>query len=178
MDENNNSLTHEIADNYISDNLEEVLDKDADTSNEKITPELINTINGVNYCFDTFGISPEQTITALKKFDDRIVLITGSDDNVNCDLLGKVLINKVKHLILIGQTAGSIELSLMKEFSGKNSGIDIRITRCFTLKQAVDCACLSSKPNDVVLLSPAGKKFSNYKSFDEIKTSFDKYVNS
>ena len=100
----------------------------------------------------------------------------GNDENLSYDSLGDTLVTKVKHLILIGQTSGLIEMSLMRKLVGKNQGIDIRITHCNTLKQALDCAYLSSKPGDSVLLSPASNCISEL--YNELKEIYIKYVDA
>jgi UDP-N-acetylmuramoylalanine-D-glutamate ligase len=90
------------------------------------------------------------------------------------DSLADTLVSKVKHLILLGQTSGIIEVCLMQKLVGKFQGIDIRITHCSNLKQAVDCAYLSAKTGDFVLLAPASNCTSG--NYEELKEIFNKYV--
>lgn len=115
----------------------------------------------------------------MNAFQQKIILITvGKDENMSYDSLGEILVKKVKHLILLGQTSGLIEMSLMRRLVGKNQGIDIRITRCSTLKQAVDCAYLSSKPGDSVLLSPASSCISDEKNLHELIELYTEYIDA
>jgi len=135
--------------------------------------------NNVKYFFDLSGNNPENTGKALNAFQQKIILITGGkDENMSYDSLGEILVKKVKHLILLGQTSGLIEMSLMRRLVGKNQGIDIRITRCSTLKQAVDCAYLSSKPGDSVLLSPASSCISDEKNLHELIELYTEYIDA
>lgn len=165
VDEENESCEKELREDIPSENYSDY---------EGIIEE-VRELNNVKYCFALEGNSPENTSEALNTFQQRILLITGgNDENMSYDLLGETLVEKVKHLILIGQTAGLIEMSLMRKLVGKNQGIDIRITHCNTLRQAVDCACLSAKPEDYVLFSPASNCISG--NFDELKGIFIKYV--
>lgn len=139
--------------------------------------ENVGELNNVNYYFALKGNSPDNTIKALNSFNKKIILITGgNDENLSYDLLGETLVTRVKHLILLGQTSGLIEMSLMRKLVGKNKGIDIRITHCNTLKQAVDCACLSAKPGDSVLLSPASNCISE--QYSELKEAYAKFVDA
>lgn len=139
--------------------------------------EKVRELNNVKYYFALEGNSPKNTIIALNAFNKRVILITGgNDENLSYDSLGDTLVTKVKHLILIGQTSGLIEMSLMRKLVGKNQGIDIRITHCNTLKQALDCAYLSSKPGDSVLLSPASNCISEL--YNELKEIYIKYVDA
>ena len=143
------------------------------------TIEEVRKLNNVKYFFDLSGNNPENTGKALNAFQKKIILITGGkDENMSYDSLGEILVKKVKHLILIGQTSGLIEMGLMRKLTGKNQGIDIRITLCNTLKQAVDCAYLSSKPGDSVLLSPASSCISDEKNYHELKELYTDYIDA
>ncbi|NLE24038.1 MAG: hypothetical protein GX625_01645 [Clostridiaceae bacterium] len=162
-----------------------ILDKEENKSSVVIIPESYNDfdniiekvreLNNVNYYFALKGNSPDNTIKAINAFNKKIILITGgNDENMSYDSLGDTLVTKVKHLILIGQTSGLIEMSLMRKLVGKNQGIDIRITHCNTLRQAVDCACLSAKHDDTVLLSLASSCISE--QYSELKEVYAKFV--
>jgi len=139
--------------------------------------EFVRELNGVKYYNDSIGSSPSRTMATLNAFDQRVILIAGGyDKKIPYDPLGDVLIEKTKHLILIGQTASLIEMALMRRLKGKNRGLDLRITHCSTLRQAVDCAYLSAKPGDIVLLSPASASFDMFKNFEERGRKFKEYV--
>lgn len=139
--------------------------------------EFVRELNGVKYYNDSIGSSPSRTMATLNAFDRRVILIAGGyDKKIPYDPLGDVLVEKTKHLILIGQTASLIEMALMRKLVGKYRGIDIRITHCNTLRQAVDCASLSAKPGDIVLLSPASASFDMFKDFEERGQRFKEYV--
>ncbi|MCX7772470.1 MAG: UDP-N-acetylmuramoyl-L-alanine--D-glutamate ligase [Clostridia bacterium] len=139
--------------------------------------ELVRELNEVSYYNDSAGISPARTLTALNAFEKRVVLIAGGYDEGNVfDSLGEALVEKVKHLILIGQTSSLIEMSLLRRLTGKYRGIDIRITHCATLRQAVDCASLSAKKGDAVLFSPASESFDMFNSLEDRGNRFREYV--
>lgn len=141
--------------------------------------EFVRELNGVRYYNDSIASSPSRTMAALNAFDRRVILIAGGyDKKIPYAPLGDALVEKTKHLILIGQTSALIETALMRRLVGKYRGIDIRITHCSTLKQAVDCASLSAKPGDIVLLSPASASFDMFKSFEERGNLFKQYVNA
>jgi UDP-N-acetylmuramoylalanine--D-glutamate ligase len=139
--------------------------------------ELIRELNGVKYLYNHKGDSPGQTASMLDAFNQKVILITtGYDDNDSVDSLGNALVEKVKHLILFGSATAMIEMSLMRKLTGKNQGIDIRITHCSTLKQAVDCAFLSSKADDIVILSAAGPCIDIYSSMEELCDAYRQYT--
>lgn len=146
------------------------------SDNENMVEE-VRELNNVKYYFALSGNSPENTSKTLNAFQHKVLLITGgNDENISYDSLGETLVAKVKHLILIGPTSPLIEMGLMRRLVGKNQGIDVRITHCSTLKQAVDCAYLSSKPYDSILLSPTSNCISDL--YDELKEMYTKYVDA
>ncbi len=139
--------------------------------------ELVRELNGVEYYNDSCPESPNHIVTALNAFHQRVILITGGyDKQIFLDSFGEVLLEKVRHLILIGQSASQIEMAVMRKMTGKYRGVDLRITRCNTLQQAVDCAYLSAKPGEIVLFSPASLDFDTFRSFEECGNKFREYV--
>ena len=71
--------------------------------------EFIREINGVKWYNDSVSSSPTRTIAGLKSFDEDIILIAGGyDKNLDYTPIAKPIINKVKALILLGQTSGKI----------------------------------------------------------------------
>lgn len=141
--------------------------------------EFVRELKGVSYYNDSIGSSPTRTIATLNAFDHKVILIAGGyDKKLPYDPLGPVLAEKVKHLILIGQTASMIELALMANLRGKNTFNDIRITHCSTLEQAVYSAYFSARKDDIVLLSPASASFDMFRNFEERGKKFKELVNS
>lgn len=140
--------------------------------------EFVRELNGVNYYNDSTGSSPNRTIATLNSFDRKVVLIAGGyDKKLSYDPLGPVLAEKVKHLILIGQTASMIELALMANLRGKNAFNAIRITHCSTLEQAVYSAYFSARKGDIVMLSPASASFDMFRNIEERGDKFKELVN-
>ena len=140
--------------------------------------EFVRELNGVKYYNDSIGSSPSRTIATLNAFNHKVVLIAGGyDKKIPYDPLGDVLAQKVRHLILIGETAGLIEMAITRRLRGKNQYNDIRITHCGTLEQAVNTAFFSAKPGEVVLLSPASASFDMFRNFEERGNAFKAFVN-
>ncbi len=140
--------------------------------------EFVRELNGVKYYNDSIGSSPSRTIATLNAFSQKVVLIAGGyDKKIPYDPLGDVLAQKVRHLILIGETAGLIEMAITRRLRGKNQYNDIRITHCGTLEQAVNTAFFSAKPGEVVLLSPASASFDMFRNFEERGNAFKAFVN-
>lgn len=130
--------------------------------------EFVRELDDVRYYNDSIASSPTRTMASLNAFDQRVILIAGGyDKNIPYTPMIETLIRKVKHLILLGQTASLIEMALMKSLKGKHAYTDIRITNCSNLEQAVYTAYFSAKPGDIVLLSPASASFDMFRDFEE-----------
>lgn len=137
---------------------------------------FVKEVRKVKYYCDSDLKSPNHIIEALDSFDQRLILITTGTGKLPYEVLGQAMAEKVKHLILVGQTASQLETALMRKLTGKYRGIDIRITHCSTLKQAVDCADLSAKPGDIVLLSPLGSDPDMSGSYEELENKYRGYI--
>jgi UDP-N-acetylmuramoylalanine--D-glutamate ligase len=75
--------------------------------------ELVRELNGVKYFCNHNGNTPDQTVALLEALNQKVILIAaGYEDKASCDSLGNALVEKVKHLILFGQTTAMIEMNL------------------------------------------------------------------
>jgi len=140
--------------------------------------EFVRELNGVKYYNDSIASSPTRvTKGILSLFDQKIILICGGyDKKIPFDALADKIIDKVKILILMGQTADKIETAIKK--SSKYNGINPKIIRVKNMEQAVNFAYSNSSCNDIVSLSPACASFDLYKNFDERGKHFKSLVNA
>ncbi|AGY81386.1 UDP-N-acetylmuramoyl-L-alanine--D-glutamate ligase [Carnobacterium inhibens] len=100
------------------------------------------------------------TENALKGFDVPIILLAGGLDRGNdFDDLIPTISNKVKALIVFGETAMKLSEA------GKKAGIET-IIPVQNVEAAVPVAYELSEPNDVILLSPACASWDQYRSFE------------
>lgn len=141
--------------------------------------ELVREINGVKFYNDSIASSPTRTIAGLNSFKDKVILIAGGyDKKIPYDALGPVIAEKVKCLVLIGQTAPKIEKALRDETERSGKGSDIPIKKCTSLEEAVKVAYRFASIGDVVILSPASASFDMFKNFEERGNRFKEIVNS
>ncbi|MBR6504200.1 MAG: UDP-N-acetylmuramoyl-L-alanine--D-glutamate ligase [Clostridia bacterium] len=139
--------------------------------------EFIREINGVKWYNDSIGSSPTRTIAGLNSFNEDIVLIAGGyDKNLDYTPLAKPIVDKVKTLILIGQTSEKIFTAVKEELDIQNKFMDIHF--CEDLKQTAILANRYSKPGQVVLFSPASASFDMFKNFMERGEKFKEIVNN
>lgn len=127
--------------------------------------EKVATIDGVAYYNDSIATSPSRAIAGLKSFSTPIILIAGGyDKQLSFHQLAPVIKEKVKDLILIGETAPKIKQA-MKELDMEQGSAFTAIHQANDLTEAVLLARGKAEPGDVVLLSPASASFDMYPSF-------------
>ncbi len=132
--------------------------------------EFVRELDGVRYYNDSKATNPEATITALKAFDQPIVLILGGRDK-KTELDGMVgQINRhCSQVILLGEAAKRFEEALLSiGFSA--------ITHADSFQSAVTYARELAQPGQAVLLSPACASFDMFESFEERGRLFKKLV--
>ena len=139
--------------------------------------EFVREIDKVKWYNDSVSSSPTRTIAGLKSFDEDIILIAGGyDKNLDYTSIAKPIIEKVKGLILIGQTSGKIYEAVKKELEEQNKNLDIYM--CDNLQDTINLANKISKPGQVVLFSPASASFDMFKNFADRGIKFKNLVNN
>ena len=125
--------------------------------------ELVRVIDGVEWYNDSASTSPTRGISALNAFDNKeIVLIAGgADKNLDYTPIGRPIVENVRCLILIGQTANKIYEAVKKELELQNKNLDIHM--CESFKQSLDLAKRVAKSGQIVLFSPASTSFDMFK---------------
>ncbi|MCI8330081.1 MAG: UDP-N-acetylmuramoyl-L-alanine--D-glutamate ligase [Oscillibacter sp.] len=136
--------------------------------------ELVRTLDGVRYYNDSIASSPSRTIAGLNSFPEKVVLIAGGKDKgISYDILGPVINDHVKLLILCGATARVIRSSV--EGAENYDGLEIMDVEDY--RQAVSLARERARPGDVVILSPASTSFDRFANFMERGRVFKEIVN-
>lgn len=139
--------------------------------------EFIREINDVKWYNDSVSSSPTRTIAGLNAYNEKIVLIAGGyDKKLDYTPLAKPIVEKVKTLILLGQTSEKIYDAVKKELEEQNKQLDIYM--CDSLNQTVEIARKIAKKDEVVLFSPASASFDMFKNFADRGEKFKKIVNS
>ena len=137
--------------------------------------EFIREIDGVKWYNDSASSSPSRTLSGINAFKEKIVLIAGGyDKNLDYAPLAKPIIEKVKTLILIGQTSGKIYEVVKSELEKENKNLDIYM--CETLEETIPIAKKNAGKGDVVLFSPASASFDMFKNFADRGNKFKNLV--
>lgn len=137
--------------------------------------EFIREIDGVKWYNDSIASSPTRTIAGLKSFSEEIVLIAGGyDKHLDYEPIAEPIMDKVKTLILMGQTSNKILGVVQNKIDEK--GIKLPIYKVESLEEAIKKAKENARPGQVVLFSPASASFDMFKNFEERGKKFKELV--
>jgi UDP-N-acetylmuramoylalanine--D-glutamate ligase len=135
--------------------------------------EFVREWNGVRWYNDSIATAPERSMAAVHAFDEPIVLMLGGrDKNLPWGDLAQLVCQRVDHLVVFGE-AGEMIQKTMAGIGGER-GVDVRSAK--NLKEAVAFAAEVASAGDVVLLSPGGTSFDEFKDFAERGEAFKKWV--
>ncbi len=134
--------------------------------------EYVKTVDGVDYYNDSKGTNPDAAIKAVCAMEKPTVLIGGGYDKKSAyDEWIESFQDKVKHLILLGDTAQQIAKTARAH--GFTS-----ITFVSSLEEAVTQAHELAKEGDAVLLSPACASWDMFQSYEQRGDLFKDFVNA
>ena len=138
--------------------------------------EFVKEVNGVKFYNDAIGSSPTRTCASIRSYNQKVILITGGyDKKIPYDIMGELIIEKVKGLVLMGQTGSKVEEALKKEIKKSNIEFDIEIKNVKYLEEAVRTAYKMANKGDIVVLSPASSSYDMFPNF-EIKGKLYKEI--
>ncbi len=144
--------------------------------------ELAEEINGVRWYNDSKATTPDGAITALEAFEEPIIIIAGGyDKNLPFDEFGRMISEKARAAILIGQTAPLIADAISNAENKRETRDERRETKielANSLAEAVKTADKIANPGDVVLLSPACASYDMFENYEHRGNEFTKLVNS
>lgn len=136
--------------------------------------EFVRELGGVYWYNDSIATAPERTMAAIRSFDEPIVLLLGGrDKDLPWEDLAKVVHERVDHVVLFGEAAGKIEKALDTDEAAEKPYTQKRVEK---LREAVAEAERVAESGDVVLLSPGGTSFDEFKDFEERGERFRLWV--
>ncbi|MCL5958862.1 MAG: UDP-N-acetylmuramoyl-L-alanine--D-glutamate ligase [Chloroflexi bacterium] len=135
--------------------------------------ELVREVGGAKFYNDSIATTPERTIAGLRSFDEPIVLIAGGKSkHLPLDTLVEEIGSRVRVLILMGELGHEIDEAIG---AGKVSNSPER--HWFpTMAEAIARAIQVAAPDDVVLLSPGGTSFDEFRDFEDRGNRFKQLV--
>lgn len=122
--------------------------------------EFVGCYKGIDYINDSKGTNTDATMTAIKAMKKPIILIAGGyDKKEDYQNLMKLVKEKVKRLIVLGDTADNlIEAAHKKEF--------FEVIKVTDYRGAVEVAKKEADTGDVVLLSPACASWDMFENYE------------
>ena len=144
--------------------------------------EKVCTSNGVDWYNDSIATAPERVIAAIHSFESLqdinrpvVLLAGGRDKNLAWDELAGLIHSRVDHLILFGEAADKIAAAVGSQQPRQRP---YSIDRCRGLEDAVKVAAGLVEPGDIVLLSPGGTSFDEFRDFEERGEAFKRWVHN
>jgi UDP-N-acetylmuramoylalanine--D-glutamate ligase len=138
--------------------------------------EFVRSWGGADWYNDSIATAPERTMADLRSFEEPLILLAGGrDKNLPWDEFASLVRRRVDHLIVFGEAAEVILQAIERDPLDPHSILQ-SVTRCAGLQQAVQTAAQIVQPGDVVLLSPGGTSFDEFKDFEERGECFAQWV--
>ncbi len=136
--------------------------------------ELVRERNGVRWYNNSIASAPERTIAVIHAFEEPIVLLLGGrDKNLPWEGLMQLAAWRVDHVVLFGEAAEKIEATAVNLKLGETRCTMVRVDG---LRDAVLKAAELAESGDVVLFSPGGTSFDEFKDFEERGERFRAWV--
>ncbi len=137
--------------------------------------ELVRVLDGVAWYNDSIATAPERAMAAIRSFDEPLVLLAGGrDKKLPWDAWAALVRQRVRALIVFGEAADLI-LEALAQAEGPLPEV---VLRCRSLEEAVRAASHVAQAGEVVLLSPGGTSFDEFRDFAERGERFRAWVNA
>ena len=135
--------------------------------------ELVRELRGVRWYNGSIATAPERSMADINTFNEPIVLMLGGrDKDLPWDEIAKLIHKRVDHVVLFGEAAELIQKAISAD-GGTRSG---DLHRANNFKEAVTIAAEVATAGDVVLFSPGGTSYDEFKDFEERGETFRKWV--
>lgn len=137
--------------------------------------ELVATVDGVQYYNDSLATEPNATISAIRAFADRpvILLAGGHERKQDYQELAEVISTSSVKALLLFPTTGQRLGELVSAELNQNPRSFI-IKQVNSMEDAMEFAKQLAQAGDVVLLSPAAASFGMFKDYQERGEKFAK----
>ncbi len=135
--------------------------------------EFVRRWGEADWYNDSIATAPERALAGLRSFDGPIVLLAGGrDKDLPWEEFAEEVARRVDHLVTFGETAEMIA-EKVKAVKGAQPET---ISSHERLLEAIQAAAIVVSPGDVVLLSPGGTSFDEFKDFAERGECFKRWV--
>ena len=135
--------------------------------------EFVRSLNGADWYNDSIATAPERAMAGMRAFDGPLVLLAGGrDKKLPWEAFVRLVCERVDHLVLFGESAVMIAEQVKAIRTSRPFSIDC----CAGLHEAVLAAANVTGEGDVVLLSPGGTSFDEFRDFEVRGERFKQWV--
>lgn len=136
--------------------------------------EFVGAWRGAQWYNDSIATAPERAMAAVKSFSGPLILLLGGrDKDLPWEDLGKLARQRVDHVVIFGEAAEKIQAAIGQRAPGSKP---YSLTRVATCREAVLAASRLAQPGFVVLFSPGGTSYDEFKDFEERGERFKEWV--
>jgi len=136
--------------------------------------EFIRTWKNSDWYDDSIATTPERTLAAIRSFNaPLVILLGGRDKDLPWEDLVEIIQNRVRLVVLFGEASDLIYQALTKVPENSRNFL---IEKCESLHEAVLTTSDLVINGDVVLLSPGGTSFDEFRDFEERGERFQQWV--
>ena len=136
--------------------------------------ELVRIWNGAAWYNDSIATAPERAMAAIRSFSEPIVLLAGGrDKKLPWDAFAELVHQRVDHLVCFGE---AVDLVSRAVGPVRPSGRPYTVECCGNLHEAIQAAARVAETGDVVLLSPGGTSFDEFRDFEARGEAYRKWV--
>jgi len=135
--------------------------------------EFVRELRGVRWYNGSIATAPERSMADINAFTTEpiVLMLGGRDKDLPWDGIAKLIHQRVDHVVVFGEAAELIQKAVS---AVGGAGVDVR--RAGNLKEAVTAAAELASAGDVVLFSPGGTSYDEFKDFEERGETFRKWV--
>ncbi len=149
--------------------------------------EFVRNWHGADWYNDSIATAPERTIAAIRSFGGGLILLLGGrDKNLPWEDLGRLIRERVViegqcvHVVIFGEAGQKIQAAVGAEtfaLDEKRIAADLfSVTVVEKCQDAVVAASRLARPGLVVLFSPGGTSFDEFKDFEERGERYKQWV--
>ena len=136
--------------------------------------EFVREYQGVRWYNDSIATAPERVLAALRSFDEPVILLLGGrDKNLPWEELAAYIHERVNHVVVFGEASGKIVKAITTQGPWNKP---LTLEQVKHLRAAVKKAAEVAEKGDIVLFSPGGTSFDEFKDFEERGEKFRTWV--
>jgi UDP-N-acetylmuramoylalanine--D-glutamate ligase len=136
--------------------------------------QFVRQWGGADWYNDSIATAPERSMAAINSFSEPLIVLAGGrDKKLPWGEFAELVHQRVDHLITFGEAADLIVEAVGPQLPEQRP---YTINTSHTLQEAVQIAAQLVQPGDVVLLSPGGTSFDQFRDFEHRGESYEIWV--